>query len=193
MLERLRRSLFQNPRPYLSLTLQCRRNFNTQINAIRRRNNKGVYDIHTNTVQYPTIMQPTAARIEQIPPVAADSADDSSQVFPPLSPNILRNFTVVDTYCENPPAGISALSYDKRSADLVDAGSDSNFLGPFRGLGAVADDVKECLPAECREAFEEALAYEKNWHAVRDLSYRRPFSLAARCYPELPLLGEVKI
>lgn len=140
-------------------------NFNAQINAIRRRNNKGVYDIHTNTMQYPTIMQPTSARIEQIPPGAADSADDSSQVFPPLSPSIPRNFTVIDTYYENPPAGISATSYDSRSAALTNTGPDSNFLAPFRGLGAVGDDVKDCLPADCREAFEAALAHETDWHS----------------------------
>lgn len=172
--------------------LSCLRNFNAQINAIRRRNNKGVYDIHTNTMQYPTIMQPTSARIEQIPPGADDAADDSSQVFPPLSPSIPRNFTVIDTYYENPPAGISATSYDSRSAALTNAGPDSNFLAPFRGLGAVGDDVKDCLPAECREAFEAALARENDWHSVRDISYTRPFSIPSRCYPAIPMPSTVK-
>lgn len=131
-------------------------------------------------MQYPTIMQPTSARIEQIPPGAADSADDSSQVFPPLSPSIPRNFTVIDTYYENPPAGISATSYDSRSAALTNTGPDSNFLAPFRGLGAVGDDVKDCLPADCREAFEAALAHETDWHSVRDISYTTlPSRLAA--------------
>ncbi|KAJ4385580.1 chromatin structure-remodeling complex subunit RSC7 [Gnomoniopsis smithogilvyi] len=137
-------------------------NFNAQINAIRRRNNNGVYDVHTNTMQYPTIMQPTAARIQQIPPSATTSSDTASQVFPVLSPSIPRNFMVTDTYYETPPAGISAASYDARAYSAV--GGD-DFLAPFRGLGAISDDIKDTLPAECRQAFDEALAREKNWHS----------------------------
>lgn len=140
-------------------------NFNSQINAIRRRNNNGVYDVHTNTMQYPTIMQPTAVRVEQIPPSTTSSTDNASQVFPVLSPNIPRNFMVTDTYYEMPPAGISAASYDARA---YSATGGEDFLASFRGLGAVSDDVKDALPAECREAFDEALAKEKNWHGVRE-------------------------
>lgn len=117
-------------------------------------------------------MQPTSARIEQIPP-AANSEDTPSQVFPVLSPNIPRNFTVTDIYCETPPAGISAVSYDRRSNGMADTEVNSDFLAPFRGLGVVSDDVKDTLPLECREAFEEALAREAEWHAVRNISYSR--------------------
>lgn len=141
------------------------RNFNAQINAIRRRNNKGVYDVHTNTIQYPAIMQPTQARIE---PVAASDPDDvnaESQIFPPLSPSIPRNFMVTDTYFETPPSGIAAVTYDSvpKGSTNVDNGPD--FLASFRGLGAVSDEIKDCLPPECREAFEKAAAQEQNWHA----------------------------
>lgn len=110
-------------------------------------------------------MQPTAARIEQIPPSTTASTETASQVFPALSPSIPRNFMVTDTYYENPPAGISAASYDARGYSA--AGGD-DFLAPFRGLGAISDDIKDALPPECREAFDEALAREKNWHAVSD-------------------------
>lgn len=160
------------------------RNFNSQINAIRRRNNKGVYDIHTNTIQYPTIMQPTAARIVQISPSASDKAETASEVFPPLNPAIAQNFTVIDTYCETPPAGISSVSHDSHARDAARAGYKSDFLAPFHGLGAVGDDVKDCLPPECREAFEGALAREKNWHAVRNsfpLRSRHPISQTCHC------------
>lgn len=145
------------------------RNFNSQINAIRRRNNVGVYDIHTNIVQYPTIMQPTSARIEQVAP-NADGGDEAtaSQTFPVLSPSIPRNFLVTDTYCETPPAGVSSVSYERHASVLANADhTSSDFLAPFRGLDAVGDDVKDCLPPECREAFEQALTRERSWHAVR--------------------------
>lgn len=131
----------------------------------------GVYDIHTNIVQYPTIMQPTSARIEQIPPNADRDETAASQTFPLLSPSIPRNFLVTDTYCETPPAGVSSVSYDRHASVLAGADhNSSDFLAPFRGLDAVSDDVKDCLPSECREAFEQALGREKNWHAVRSLN-----------------------
>lgn len=142
------------------------RNFNSQINAIRHRNNSGVYDIHTNIMQYPTIMQPTAARIQQIAPGA--SPEDDSQTLPPLNPSIARNFTVTDTYYETPPVGISPASYDRRNnahADSADLKAD--FLAPFRGLDAIPADVKDCLPPECREALENAAANELSYQIVR--------------------------
>lgn len=144
-------------------------------------------------MQYPTIMQPTAVRIEQIPPSKTASTDHASQVFPVLSPNIPRNFTVTDTHYETPPAGISAASYDARAYSA--AGGD-DFLAPFRGLGAISDDVKDALPAECRAAFDEALAREKHWHGVRKPSplspdHPRGFRLGACDEIEYPaeLLG----
>ncbi|OJD17722.1 hypothetical protein AJ78_02186 [Emergomyces pasteurianus Ep9510] len=42
--------------------------FNSSILAARRENLDGQYDIHTNTMQYPKIMQPTHIRWEAIPP-----------------------------------------------------------------------------------------------------------------------------
>lgn len=108
-------------------------------------------------------MQPTAVRIEQIAPSATPAADSESQVFPALNPSIPRNFMVTDTYAEHPPAGISSASYDARGLSAVGA---DDFLAPFRGLDAVSEDVLGTLPAECREAFEEALNKEKEWHSV---------------------------
>lgn len=116
-------------------------------------------------------MQPTSARIEQIPPNAGQSETTTSQTFPLLSPSIPRNFMVTDTYCETPPAGVSSVSYDRHASVLANTDHSSDFLAPFRGLGAISDDVKDCLPPECREAFEQALGQEKNWHAVRSMNF----------------------
>ncbi|PWY76284.1 nuclear localization protein NPL6 [Aspergillus heteromorphus CBS 117.55] len=43
-------------------------NFNSLISLARRANLGGQYDIHTNVMQYPKIMQPTHVRWERLPP-----------------------------------------------------------------------------------------------------------------------------
>ncbi|KKK11970.1 nuclear localization protein [Aspergillus rambellii] len=43
-------------------------NFNSAILHARRQTLDGIYDIHTNIMQYPKIMQPTHARWERLPP-----------------------------------------------------------------------------------------------------------------------------
>lgn len=42
--------------------------YNSLISVGRRTNLGGTYDIHTNSMQYPKIMQPTHARWERVPP-----------------------------------------------------------------------------------------------------------------------------
>ncbi|CAM1507168.1 Fc.00g068090.m01.CDS01 [Cosmosporella sp. VM-42] len=130
--------------------------FNANINAIRRYNNAGVYDIHTNILQYPAAMQPTRARIEQVTPEDEEAAKGST-VFPPVSLKMARNFFVADTYFETSSAGVLSAAYDK--SDTAD------FLAPFNGLGAVSDDVKNLLPPECRKAFDGALEKEHSWRS----------------------------
>lgn len=48
--------------------------FNSRLSAQRIANNKGTYDIHTNAIHYPQIMQPTHARWEAVPPPPEDEA-----------------------------------------------------------------------------------------------------------------------
>ncbi|BDD60668.1 hypothetical protein MPDQ_006612 [Monascus purpureus] len=43
-------------------------NFNSAILNVRRQNLQGIYDIHTNAIQYPKIMQPSHVRWERLPP-----------------------------------------------------------------------------------------------------------------------------
>lgn len=126
--------------------------FNLEIAAIRRHNLSGVYDIHTNTVQFPATMQPTHVRVEQI---ANSAAPSDSTIFTPLDPKIPRNFKVVDTVMETPPAGISPAVYEQREVP--------DFLKEFQGLGAISDEIKDLLPPECRKAFDEALQNENEW------------------------------
>ncbi|KAJ9254787.1 hypothetical protein DTO207G8_3317 [Paecilomyces variotii] len=42
--------------------------FNSSILSARRENLEGTYDVHTNVMQYPKIMQPSHARWERLPP-----------------------------------------------------------------------------------------------------------------------------
>jgi len=145
-------------------------NFNSRIGAFRRANLGGVYDIHTNIMQYPAIMQPTHARAEQVvdggASAAAAAADadapgvEASTLFPPVPPKVARNFLVTDITLETPPAGISSASYSRPYGEVP-----ADFMAQFRGLSAVSDDIKDLLPPECRVAFDEALEHETQWHA----------------------------
>ncbi|KAI1097286.1 chromatin remodelling complex Rsc7/Swp82 subunit-domain-containing protein [Jackrogersella minutella] len=128
--------------------------FNAEIGAVRRANLSGVYDVHTNVMQFPASMQPTHARVEQ---VADSSAPTGSARFPPLDPKIPRNFKVVDTSMETPPAGLSRAVYEQREVP--------SFLADFQGLGAVSKEILDELPPECREAFDKALEEENEWKA----------------------------
>jgi chromatin structure-remodeling complex protein RSC7 len=130
--------------------------FNAGINAIRKLNNAGVYDIHTNTMQYPASMQPTVARIEQISPQdqAAAKADPT---FPPVPLKMARNFAVIDTYFETPAVGGAPAA--------VERSDPADFVAQFNGLGAVPDDIKDLLPAECREAFDKAVQKDMDWRS----------------------------
>ncbi|KAH9884738.1 chromatin remodelling complex Rsc7/Swp82 subunit-domain-containing protein [Xylariomycetidae sp. FL2044] len=129
--------------------------FNARMASDRRARLSGVYDVHTNLIQYPTIMQPTHARIEQISD--SDAPTDSAR-FPPVDPKIPRNFTVIDTYMETPPSGVSSAVYEQREVP--------SFLTDFQGLGAVSKELLDDLPPECRQAFEGALEKENAWKAT---------------------------
>ena len=97
-------------------------------------------------------MQPTRARILQ---VADSAAPTENELFAPLDPKIPRNFKVVDTIMELPPAGVSSAVYEQRETP--------SFLKDFQGLGSISDDIKELLPPECRQALDQAVDHENEW------------------------------
>ncbi|KAI1327679.1 hypothetical protein F5Y16DRAFT_371012 [Xylariaceae sp. FL0255] len=132
--------------------------FNTELSAVRRQNLTGIYDVHTNMMLYPAIMQPTHARFEQIDATAEKTAATEDPRFPRLDSRIPRNFTVIDTYMETPDAGVSSAVYERHEGPA--------FLAEFEGLGAVSSDILDELPPECRAALEKAAAKEKAWKAT---------------------------
>ncbi|KAK0760096.1 hypothetical protein N5P37_007176 [Trichoderma harzianum] len=130
--------------------------FNAGINAIRKLNNAGVYDIHTNIMQYPASMQPTLARIEQVAP-QDEEATRGHAMFPPVPLKMSRNFSIIDTYFETPSAG-GALA-------AVETSDPADFVSQFNGLSAVSDEIRDLLPPDCREAFNKAVQREEGWRS----------------------------
>lgn len=166
----------------LYLTFPSR--YNSHLAQLRRESLNGVYDIHTNTMQYPQNMQPTHARWERVPTppptptdipasdsdAMADSGANGSSsrknvngkvenskptVFPPVDPIVKRNYMVVDTYFVNPPK--PDMPYPGPDGDEYD-------IGP-RGVLDISDDIIELLSPEQKKALLEARDVERQWKA----------------------------
>lgn len=99
-------------------------------------------------------MQPTQARIEQIAPEDEDKTKGNA-LFPPVPLKMARNFFVADTYFESPVGGTAPTASDK--TDSLQA------LTSFSGLSGVPNDIKDLLPPQCRQAFDDALERDKEW------------------------------
>jgi len=111
-------------------------------------------------------MQPTHARWEQIDDNEVQANGDLANgykkdhqgsevqsIFAPVKPIYSRNYMIVDTVYESPPA--SNLGVSGPDGDAYDLG--------FNGLSSVSDEIKTELPPECLKAFEDALAKELQW------------------------------
>lgn len=148
--------------------ISCVSRFNSTLTSQRRSNLDGVYDAHTNLMFYPKIMQPTHAKWEPVSPPASprltngdlpngnhssrpQSSSDST--FKPVPPVVSTNFLVADTHFVSAPS--SNLGIPGPDGDVED-------LGP-NGLGGISAEVLEELPADCRQAFEEAMQRERQW------------------------------
>lgn len=171
------------PDPQTSDPLIAYSRFNSALTVNRRQNLNGIYDTHTNTMQYPRIMQPTHARWEQLPTPATRSkraritADGSSgrhvtgslglmgseaqqegeqsseSIFSDIAPIFHRNFMIADTYLATPP--LSGLGIPGPDGEVLDIGTG--------GLGDIPDHILTELPESCRQAFNLARAEEMKW------------------------------
>jgi chromatin structure-remodeling complex protein RSC7 len=157
-------------RPTQRLTV-CDSRFNSTLSAMRMHNLQGVYDIHTNVMQYPAHMQPTHARWE----VINDENDDSSEKearLPRLDPVYGRNFRIHDIWLESAP-----------ESTLPTPGLDGEDIG----LASIPSLVLEELPAEALQALEEAKARERTWrskwHTERTDGLRANFMPSVAWYP----------
>jgi chromatin structure-remodeling complex protein RSC7 len=122
--------------------------FNGALASARRLNFDGLYDIHTNTIQWPGHMQPTHARWEKINNNHPDEDDEILHRLPHLDPVYARNFRIHDLCLEAAPE--SALGRPGINLDEND-------------LSSLPPHVLEELPDECLEALREAQRREKAW------------------------------
>jgi len=152
--------------------------YNATLALARRANLNGVYDIHTNMMHYPQIMQPTHARWEQVPasgeqPSEANGRTELTRdrddamvidgeakgfiptVLSPVDPVISRNYMITDTHYEGPPK--PDMPYPGPDGDMYD-------IGPG-GLGVVKNDIIAELPEESKKAFFDAREVERQWKA----------------------------
>lgn len=139
---------------------------------------------------YPAAMQPTTARIEQVPSPAATNPEHGTRVFPVLQPIVSRNFLVADTIMETPPAGIAAAAYEvpfRTSPPDYQASYRGDFLAPFRGLGSVSKEIRDLLPEECRGQFDQAVKREGEWFGrwgdEKDTKSRRELAIDKHIVP----------
>lgn len=155
--------------PRLPASTDLNSKFNSSLAFARRYNSNGVYDVHTNVMQYPKIMQPSHARWEQVPPPETEDPDAvaivntsigrsdqdeaTNTIFPPIPPIYTRNFMISDTYYTTPAS--STLGYPGPDEDVLD-------IGP-KGLNSISADVIAALPEDCRKSFIETRAKEAEW------------------------------
>lgn len=144
--------------------------------ATRRSTHNGVYDPHTNMMFYPTIMQPTHAKWEQVPAQTSidstrhltngtahtngdhmnvDSQQNPPTLFSEVPPVVSRNYAVIDTAYTAPP--FSNAGFPGPDGAVTDPTSGT------QGLSSIPSDLLDELPEECRKAFEQAKAAEVGW------------------------------
>lgn len=122
--------------------------FNSQLTAARLENTDGIYDIHTNVLQYPAHLQPTHARWEVIDDRENAGETDKIDGLPHLDPVYGRNFRIHDLCLDSAPESWYAT-----------AGPG----GENRGLSSIPASILEELPEDCLKAFEEARDREAEW------------------------------
>lgn len=122
--------------------------FNSALAEARKANFEGLYDIHTNVMQWPKHMQPTHGRWEKIGLVAEE--DNDTHQLPQVDPVYSRNFRIHDFALETAP-----------DSSLPPPGNDMD----ERGLSGIPPDVLDELPVECLEALRQAQERESGWRS----------------------------
>lgn len=157
-----------------ALTDLWRSRFNASLTAARKETWQGLYDIHTNVMQWPRHMQPTHARWSRVDETTGSRGEDTSTngALPRLDSVYARHFRIHDLCLQSAP-----------DSTLGSPGADEN-----EGLSTISDDVLEELPVDCLGAFEEAKAREtkwrNQWHSERIDGLRAHFLPSVEWYPK---------
>lgn len=122
--------------------------FNSSLAAARLDNINGIYDIHTNVMQYSASTQPTKARWELVNDEANTQATDDNARLPHLNPVYGRNFRIHDICLETAP-----------ESWFSSAGGDATNTG----LTSIPQEAFDELPPDVLSAFIEARDREASW------------------------------
>ncbi|KAJ5973807.1 Chromatin-remodelling complex RSC SWI/SNF subunit Rsc7/Swp82 [Penicillium waksmanii] len=162
--------------------------FNSKLSEHRRATMGGVYDIHTNSMQYPQVMQPTHCRVERVPPPdnrslmtdmsslkPTDSTNEpttqdekpqaeqqQAPVFPPVPAHISNRYVVQDIIFESPPysnMGVPGPDGDLRNLQPNGLVSIANPSHPE----FMSPDIIALLPDDCKEALLDSATREVEW------------------------------
>jgi chromatin structure-remodeling complex protein RSC7 len=120
--------------------------FNAALSQARKANFNGLYDIHTNNMQWPKHMQPTHARWEKV----YEQKEDRTVSLPTVDPLYTRNFRIHDFAFESAP-----------DSTLVAPGIDVD----ENSLNAISSEVMDELPPDCLEALQQAQRRESSWRS----------------------------
>jgi chromatin structure-remodeling complex protein RSC7 len=159
---------------------------------VRKANLDGVYDTHTNMMFYPTIMQPTHARWEQIPPPEVSEAKALTNGLPnghhtingSAEKDIEEEAMEIEEVSRSHDAPHSSIftpvpAIISRNFSIIDTqfvapsltsagypGPDGQIVDPTsgpNGLASIANEILDELPEDCRQALEEAKRTEMRW------------------------------
>jgi chromatin structure-remodeling complex protein RSC7 len=121
--------------------------FNSALVQARKANLDGLYDIHTNAMQWPRHMQSTHGHWEKVDDRDADDEEEEYRL-PHLDPVYSRNFRIHDFAMEASP--------------------DSNLVPPGmewdeNSLSSIPTEILDELPLDCLEALKQAQSRESEW------------------------------
>ena len=156
--------------------------YNSGLNAARMENQDGLYDIQTNLMFFPANMQPTHARwewskeyhvsdeedepqsrnINLINGVTHKSEDEAARaarppLFTPVEERYISKLAIVDTRMQAPL--FSGLPTPGPEGDE----HPGHEFVPSTRLMDVPDEVRELLPLDCLQAFDERVEQEQAW------------------------------
>jgi chromatin structure-remodeling complex protein RSC7 len=161
----------------------------------------GVYDIHTNVMHYPKIMQPTHVKWEEssqhsdishvndhianglarltngVQQVSLDDKSADESIFDRVPSVVTRNFLVTDTILEMPPT--AGLSIPGPGSDALDVGAN--------GLPKVDEETLTLLPPDCRTALlgakEKEVEWKERWKSESEDGHRGRLRISYLGYP----------